>query len=159
MLKKILLICIAIFCFSQCTFAKSIPVPIKPLCKLSTADNSICLGDTINFVVVGDVYMGSKLYIKAMTPVYGDVVNIDYNSFACKPASIYAENFWTTNIDGKTVYLKGIVCKQGKTHWMFTQFISFLYIFIRGGEAQILPDRDTFILYLEEGMYKENKSD
>lgn len=152
--KKILLIFILIFSFAQATLAKSIPVKVTAVSKISTAGSELNPGDVLKLVTTDNVYMDSKLYLKSGTPVYGDITELVSNGFTCKEASIYAENFWTTNINGETVYLKGIVYKKGNTHWMLTQFLPIVYIFIRGGEAQILPEKDSFILYLESNIYE-----
>ncbi|MDD3436653.1 MAG: hypothetical protein PHC64_05830 [Candidatus Gastranaerophilales bacterium] len=140
---------ILLFFSSQIVFAKEIPVKIKTLEKISTSNPQLQEGDTISLTTAQNVYVNSKLYIKSGTPVVGVITNLTENGFTCKEASIYAETFKVKNIEGKKVPLKGIVFKSGRDHHLFTQFLPGFYEFIRGGEAMILPNKDTFTLYLE----------
>lgn len=131
------------------SIAKDIPVKIKPLVKISTSNNKLHEGDNINFVIAQDICINSKLYLKAGSPVIGVITSLVDNDFTCQEASIYAEHFKTKDVNGKTINLNGIVYKKGRNHWMLTQFLVGVYIFIRGGEAQIVPNKDFFNLYLE----------
>jgi len=138
---------------SNVTFAKDIPVKVVPTQKISTSNVDLQEGDDISFAVANDVFVGDRLYISKGATVTGLITKIVHNDFTCEEASIYAENFKVRSIDGKLVKLGGIVYKKGRTHFMFTQFIpedlTNGFIFIRGGEAQIKPEKDSFILYVE----------
>lgn len=148
MYKKFLLTLILIFSFSNNVYSKEIPILVRSSTKISTANSQLKTGDCINFVVSNDVYINSKLYIKAGEKVSGIITNLSDNGYNCQEASLYAEDFKTKNIYGNTVKLNGIIYEKGRTHWMFTQIFVVLYPFIRGGELNIFPE-DTFTLYMD----------
>ncbi len=131
--------------------AKEQIVLISAPAKITTSDVALKEGDEINFVLVKDIYVNSKLYAKKDEKVRGLITSLEPNGFNCKEASIYAENFVLNSVDGKEIKLDGIVYAKGRTHWMFTQFIPFIPTFIRGGEVQIKPN-DTFELILKENL-------
>lgn len=147
MLKKFLILLVFMFSYSQISFAKDIPVQVKTLSKISTSNVHLQEGDSIELVVVNDVTCSNKVLIKAGTKVIGVITSLEYNGFTCQEASIYAENFQTKDTLGNNVKLKGLIFKKGRNHWMLMQFLP-VYAFIRGGEAQILPGKDLFTLYL-----------
>lgn len=157
MLKKLLLVLIFTFIVSGFVYAKDIPVQIEPSSKISTSNNRLQEGDSINFVVVNDVYVNSELYVKKGTDVVGIITSLVNNDFTCQEASIYAENFRVKTTGGDVVKLRGIVYKKGRDHFLFTQYIPIcipffpfpnIFPFIKGGEAKILPKKDVFNLYL-----------
>ncbi len=112
MYKKFMLIAI-IFVLGQSVFAKSIPVQIKPVEKISTAGSKVQEGDIVEFVVINDVYQGSKLYIKNAEKVSGTITNLKQNNFLYEPAEIYIENFSTKDSAEKAVKLDGVIYKKG----------------------------------------------
>jgi len=162
MVKKILLFFVLFFTLNSLVYAESnpcfdlsldyvqnIPVQIEPASKISTSDVNMQEGDNINLIVVNDVYLNSNLYIKKSTDVVGVITSLINNDFTCQEASIYAENFRVKTVDGKVVKLIGIVHKEGRNHSLVTQYLPIGFYFIRGGEAQILPKKDVFTLYLD----------
>jgi hypothetical protein len=165
MIKKIFLILIIFLCFNNSAFSKEISVKVIPDSEISTSDGSLQEGDSINLIIVEDVYVNTKLYIKKGEPVVGIITSLVNNDFTCQNASIYAENFKAKNVDGKIVKLNGIVHKEGRNHSYFTQYMpdnpmsTSLFFFIRGGEAKIVPQKDSFILYLDDGEKREAKND
>lgn len=147
--NKLLLI-IILFLIGQISFAKEIPVNIKPLYKITTSNVNLQEGDKVDFVTTDDILAGSQLYIKKGTLVSGVITSIEENGFLYQPATLYADNFVTENADGKIVKLKGIIYKKGNDHWMLTQFIPAPLPVLRGGEVQIKPQKDVFTLILED---------
>jgi hypothetical protein len=149
MFKKTATIFFILFFINNLTFANEIPIKVKATSKISTSNNSLQEGDKIKLISAKDVYLNSKLYIKKGAPVTGIITSLENNDFTCQEASIYAENFKTKNVNGETVKLNGIVYKKGRNHSYITQYMTDWFQFIRGGEAQILPEKDSFTLYLE----------
>lgn len=149
MLKKISLLVFFLF-LNQSVIAKDIPVKIIPANKITTSTANIQEGDSVNFLTADDIFINSSVYIKKGTPVKGTITSIEDNDYLYVPATLYAENFVTKNVDGKLVKLSGIVYKAGNNHWELTQFIPIPFVYLRGGEVQIKPKKDTFILLLKE---------
>lgn len=149
MLKKIVLLSVLLLTVNSLVWAKDIPVQLEAAFKISTANTNMQEGDNLNLVVVDDVYLDSKLYISKGTAVAGLITSLINNGFTCQEASIYAENFRVKTVDGKTIKLKGVVHKEGRNHSLVTQYLPIGYHFIRGGEAEILPQKDIFTLYFE----------
>lgn len=152
MVKKSLLVLILILLFAQMTTAKELQVKVYSPIKITTSNSHLQEGDSINFILANDVYLNSKVYLKKGETVSGIITSINNNGFVCKEASIYAENFKVKNVNGKRVSLNGVVYKKGRTHELFTQFIPFVPEIIRGGEVQIKPQKDIFILYFEDNL-------
>lgn len=151
MLKKLTQVVLIFFMLAGATSAREIPIKISAGHKISTSTGKMQEGDTLTLQTTQDFYQGGTLYIKKGSPVSGLITSLVDNDFTCQEASIFAENFKVKNVNGKDVKLKGIVYKKGRNHWMYTQFLPGIYVFIRGGEAQILPQKDIFTLYLESG--------
>ena len=165
MLKKILITFFILFCINNAVFSIEIPVKVVPDSIISTSGGNLQEGDSINFVTAEDIYLDSKLYIKKGEKVSGVITNLVNNDFTCQNASIYAENFKTKNVEGKSIKLIGIIHKDGRNHSYVTQYIpdnpmsTSLFFFIRGGEAKIVPQKDSFILFLENNKKREVKDD
>lgn len=149
MTKKIFSILILLF-IGQVVLSEEIPVNVKPANKVTTSNVNLQEGDNINFVVKDNVIVNSKLIIKKGEPVSGTITHIENNDYLYKPASLYADNFITKDVDGKTVKLRGIIYKKGNDHWTVTQFIPLPLVWLRGGEVQIKPNKDIFTLIFEE---------
>lgn len=148
MFKKLLLL-LMICTLGQTVFAKTIPVQIKPTVKISTAGSKVQEGDVVDFVVLRDVYQGSKLYIKSGEKASGTITNLKQNNFLYEPAEIYIENFSTKDATEKPVKLDGVIYKKGCDYWMITQFIPFPCFAMKGGQVKLRPNKDFFTLYLE----------
>lgn len=148
MSKKLILVGI-ILVFGQVIFAQTTPVQINSTEKISTSNPNLQEGDKINFIITDDVFLNSKLYIKKGETVSGTITSLERKDFLYKPASIYAENFVTKNINGQKIKLDGIIYKKGSDYWMITQFIPAPLFTLKGGEAKIKPQKDVFTLYLE----------
>lgn len=165
MIKKILTTVLILFCTYSFASSKEVQVKVVPNAVLSTSDKNLQEGDSISLITAEDVYVNSKLVIKKGEPVLGTITNLVNNDFTCQPASIYAENFKVKNINGETEKLNGIVYKSGRNHSYITQYMPDatlalnLFFFIRGGEAKILPNKDSFILYFDDDKKREPKND
>lgn len=157
MLKKIIPILIATLALNLIAYAEEIPVKVAPASIITTADKTLQEGDSVNFVTTNDIYVNSKLYIKKGETVTGIITSLVNNDFTCQSASIYAENFKVKTIEGKTAKLKGIVFKEGRNHSYFTQYLGNGFQLIRGGETKILPDKDSYTLYLNVEGNKPTK--
>jgi len=131
--------------------ANEIPIKVYAPIKITTSTPHLQEGDTVEFLVSKDIYLNSKLYINKDEKIEGVVTSIEPNGFGCKEAVIYVENFKSRNVDGKQIKISGIICKRGRTHWMFTQIIPGLSELIKGGEVQIKPN-ESFNLYLEDRL-------
>lgn len=150
MLKK-KLVSIVLILVGQCALAKEVPISVSSLSKVTTSNIELKEGDSLDFSVAKDFYLGSKLYLKKGEKVSGIITTLEPNGFACVPASLYVENFNSKSADGEPVSLSGVIYQQGKTHWMLTQFIPILPEIIRGGEVQIKKG-DVFTLYFEDNL-------
>lgn len=162
MLKKTLLLLVLFFAVNSSAWAKDIPVQLEATSKISTANVNMQEGDNLNLIVANDVYVDSEIYIRQGTSAVGVITSLVNNGFTCQEASIYAESFRAKTVDGKTVKLKGIVHKEGRNHSLITQYMPLIpkylpigYFLIRGGEAEILPQKDIFTLYLESDEQKK----
>ena len=158
MFKKISLLLVLLFALNSLVWAKDIPIQLEAASKISTANINMQEGDNLNLIVADDVYLESKLYIKKGTSVVGVITSLVNNGFTCQEASIYAESFRVKTVDGNTIKLKGIVHKEGRNHSLVTQYLPIGYHFIRGGEAEILPQKDIFTLYLETNEQKKGEN-
>lgn len=151
MIKKLFLLVIILF-IGKISFAKEMPVHIKPVSKITTSNVNLQEGDSANFVIKDDVLINSKLYLKKNTPVSGIITSLEENDYQYKPATLYIDNFVAKDVNNKTVKLKGIIYKKGNDHWMITQFIPLPLTILRGGEVQIKPKKDVFTLILEDNI-------
>lgn len=150
-MKKFVLILavVSLINFSEC-FAKDIPVKIKPEYKITTSSVNLTEGDNVDFIISEDVFLNSKLYLKKGQKISGCVTHLQPNGFLAEPATIYIENFKTNDSGGSPTNLKGVVYKEGNDHHVFTEF--FFFETLRGGEVQIKPEKDEFMLYVEEKL-------
>lgn len=150
MLKKIIISFILI-AIGGIVYAKELEIKVYSPTKITTSNLDLKEGDRIEFETVQDTYLNSKLYLKKGEKVIGVITSLEDNGFCCKEAVIYAESFRAKTFDGNTIKLNGLICKKGRTHWMFTQFLPFIPELIRGGEVQITK-KDRFNLYIEDNL-------
>lgn len=149
MLRNIFLFAFLIFFAPLNTFAAEIPIKITPLVNITTSTNIIKEGDNVEFVVLDDVYNGSKLLFKKCTVASGMVSSIVENSFDSKEATILIDNFVIYENDKRRLKLKGSVYKTGNNHPVVYGISLGLYAFVRGGEAFIKHNKDFYTLYFE----------
>lgn len=136
---SILLICL-IFSIGIAT-AKEIAVEITPISEITTCRDEIQEGDYVNFKVVKDIGPLKKGDI-----VTGMITSIEDNGPFGKAASILIENLTIGNTK-----LKGNVYADGepKKYKDFYENCS-RGVLSRGQEVHIKPDRDIFIIYMEQ---------
>lgn len=147
---KVFLIATFLIVFSGSLKAKEIAVKIKPACKITTSNLDLKEGDLLDFVISEDVYIKSSPYLKKDEKVTGLVTNLEDNNYLSQPAKIHIENFRTVDVKNSPVKLNGIIYKSGNDHHVLGEFVFFEYL--RGGEVQINPEKDEFILYIEENL-------
>lgn len=124
--------------------AKELIIKVTPLEKISTADENLQEGDYVNFKVVEDA--GEK--VKQNDIVTGLVTYLEPNGFFGKEAMLSIESFTTK--DGHK--LDGAIYAKGNAHNQVMEFNDFAgvpTIWVRGGEVKLLPEKDIFLLYLE----------
>lgn len=128
------------------SFSKEIPVKIKPVKKITTSNTKLMEGDLLDFEIIQDVFVGSKIHLKEGQRVQGCITSIENNDFESQPAKIYIENFVIN--DNKLIKLNGIIYRSGNEHASLSELFGPLGL--RGGEVQIKPEKDVFTIYIEE---------
>lgn len=96
-------------------------------------------GDYIEFLTVED-----KSGIKKGTLVQGLLTERIENDFEGKVGSFYIEQF---KVNGKN--LNGIIYQKGNPHALFLDNI-LSSMWVRGGEAFLIPNKHIFTLYLKD---------
>jgi len=135
---------------SNTVFAGEIPVKVKPSAKISTSDLKLQEGDSLNFVVVEDVWINSKIKLKKGQKVQAEVTSLEDNGFWVQPAKLYIENFRAYDEAHNLIKLSGIIYRSGSDHSKLTEF--FVFESLRGGEVHITPQKDEFTIYIEENL-------
>jgi len=148
-MKRIILL-VAFLLTINCAYSKEIPIKIRPEHKITTSNVNILEGDSADFIISEDVFVNSKVFIKKGQKVTGVITSIENNDYFVKPATIYIENFKTINTSNTPIKLKGIVYKTGSEHPKFTEL--FIFDLLRGGEVQIKPEKDEFIMHIEGNL-------
>lgn len=149
-MKELLLSVFVLLAFSSSAVAKEIPVKIKPVCKITTANVNLNEGDSVDFTVAENVFVNQKLTIHKGQKVSGIITSLTDNGYMVQPAKLYIENFKTQNAEGKPIKLSGFIYKSGNKHEEIMEF--FNPEFIRGGEVQIKPENDEFTIYVEDNL-------
>lgn len=147
MIKKVSLLALILLTANSLSQANEYPVKVKPAEKISTSDVCLKEGKFIDFVVVDDV-LTPKIKLVKGQKITGLVTSVVPNDFWVQPASIYVENFKAKDSHNNLIKVNGVVYKKGNDHHNYTDFV--ILNFIRGGEVQIMPEADTFILYVED---------
>ena len=122
-------------------------VRVTSINKITTSKKSLVEGSKVNFVVVRDVIKDGEKVIKKGSLVEGEVVLIVPNRFISIPAKIVIEEFTTEDIYVNKVRLKGSIRKDGNDHNNIVPYINLFTGLVRGGEVQIRPEEDYFILF------------
>lgn len=148
-MKKFFCLLICLICILQAALAEEVAVKISPAVKLTTADINFMPGDKVNFFVTEDVKLNSTTYLKKGDKVSGVVTSREENGFLGQVATMYIENLYAINSDGKRLKLKGIVYKKGTCHDVVNGFLEPFIVLIRGGEVQMEPNKDVFTVYTE----------
>ncbi len=132
------LITLTLFIFAnQICYAQDIAIKITPKYKYTTSTLALQEGDYLEFKVVEDV--GD---IKKDTIVTGLLTERCENGFEGKVGSLYVEQLKMGNKS-----LNGVIYQKGNPHELFLEHF-FSSIWVRGGEAFLIPDKDVFTVYL-----------
>jgi hypothetical protein len=126
---------------------KGIPVRVTAMNKVSTSKRSMQVGNDVDFVTTRDLLVNDEVVIKKNTKVRGKVLDIVPNKAIGIPAKIVLGNFETSDVFGEIVPLKGEIKKEGNPHNTLISYLNLLSVFVRGGEVQIIPEEDYFILF------------
>lgn len=148
-MKKFFCVLICLFFILQAGWTKEVAVKISPVVKLTTSDMTFMPGDKADFFVTEDVKINSTTYLKKGDKVSGVVTSREENSFLGQVATMYIENLYAINSDGKRIKLNGIVYKKGTCHDVVNGFLEPFIVLIRGGEVQMEPNKDIFTVYTE----------
>ena len=137
--------------------SKTYTIKLIPTERISTVHDELEYGDIIEFKTAYNVYRNGNLYIKADTPVFGEIDYIDENGWCFDNAAIYLKKFKTKTVDDKNItlnsYLKieGLELLQYKSKRL-AQFFNYVSVPFRGKEVDIKTyDRDVnFVIAVEE---------
>jgi hypothetical protein len=125
------------------------PIEIKPIYKITTSNSLIQEGDKVEFEILNDSKLGNLNLLQGQK-VHATLICREENSFLGKPASLYFDNFYTLN-GTKKIKFKGILYRQGTAHDIASGFLTEIFAsFIRGGEAQIKPNKHKLTIFVEE---------
>lgn len=140
---------IMLFFLSVPVFGDTLVV-VSPKVKITTSDQDLKEGDSLDFVVLNDVFMNNKLIIEKGSLAQGIVTYLEPNTWAGSVAKLTVEQFVVRDINNKRIKLIGNVYKEGSSHDFFLDLThNFL---IRGGEAQIKPKKNKFNFYIKENL-------
>lgn len=136
----------------QAAFAEKVPVRISLSQTISTHHDEIETADYVGFVVVKDVYVDGKLFIKDGTPIVGFVDFFHPNGWAGDSAEIKIKTFETIDINDKKVVINYPLNINGcslKSNDIRQYFSWVLTGFIRGSEIYLEPDKKSFNIFIE----------
>ncbi len=132
--------------FNSLVFAKEMlpantPVTVKPV-RLIGQDTSQT-GDKVSFTVANDVIKNGKTIIKANTPAYGTITQLQEYKRIGRPGSMTIENVYTNAVDGtviKLTDLNEIPKSKMKKSIALSVVIIPLFLLMRGAKAEIAPE-------------------
>jgi len=143
-LKRFVFILFLMLLYTGIVSAGEIPVEVTPVSKITTGNKILQEGDFVEFKLTKDA--GG---LKKGELVTGIVTSIEPNGFMGKAAFLSIEGF-RLNESGQK--LGGGVLLSGNEHNQVMEFKDHLLLptmYVRGGEITLRPDKDIFILYLE----------
>lgn len=123
-------------------------VIIVPKAIISTSNSNLNEGDSVDFVVAKDVLLNNKVVIKKGEIVTGIVLELIPNDWSTSPARVKIGQFVTKDIDNNRKKLSGEIFRTGTAHDIVSAIFSDWAI--RGGEVHMLPNSDSFIIFLKE---------
>ncbi len=154
-----------ILIFSAPAFAEKIPVKLANTSLISTHHDEIQLGDYIPFIVVNNVYVNNKLYIKKNTKALGLVDFVQDNGWAGYSAEIVIKKFMTKDTQGNIITIESPITLDGKAE-TFESTVNYItdkgiiltifgslgdvFMFIRGHEIKIHPEHVAFNIFIEK---------
>lgn len=136
--------------------AEDIPVKLKPKIKMTTSDILLKEGDPAEFLVAEDVLYNGAVIIPKNTLVTGMIASLEPNNWLMESAKVIIDDLYAVGENGQKIPLSGSVFKAGNKHETLGGFLSsiiaieLLPVFIRGGEVQIEPKKDTFTVFLRK---------
>lgn len=125
--------------------AKDITIEVTPVNKITTGDSELAEGDFVDFKVTN-----SNPKLKKDTLITGLITHIEPNGFAGKEAYLLIEQFKVKTNGQK---LKGSIHLQGNSHNQIMEFKEPLLLptmYVRGGEITLKPNKDVFMLFMED---------
>lgn len=139
-----ILLLLYLFLNIQAAYTKEVAVEVTPAVKITTCDETLQEGDLVKFYVINDV-----AWLKKGDIVTGTVTNLETNGFMGKSAQILIENF---TVNGKK--LQGNVYVSGNEHKKYQDYVDNVFSshswLIRGGEVNMIPNKNVYILYWEQ---------
>lgn len=126
---------------------KGTPVRVTPTEKITTSKSTLKEGTSVSFVISRDVIENDTVVINRNTKVRGKVLSISPNKAIGIPAKLVMGEFETTDVFGEIIPLKGEIKKEGNPHNTLISYLDILAVFVRGGEVQVIPEEDYFILF------------
>lgn len=132
--------------------AEKVSFKITPLQLISTENDEVEVGDTIDFISVKDVYMNGNLFIARNTHVSGIVDFVHQNGWAGDRAEIWIKKFYVKTKDDKKIEInypiKIIKTPQDCKH-LKDYFVYYVLGSIRGSEIYIEPDTKVYNIFIE----------
>lgn len=144
MLRYIL--ALALLITGSCATAIEHTIKVTPVKKITTSNENLLEGDIVEFKVI-DSTLPEK--IKKGDIVSGYITYYEPNGFAGKEATLHIEQFQTAKGDK----LDGMIYAKGDQHNQIMEFKETLgipAIWLRGGEVNLIPKNDVFLLYMEK---------
>lgn len=133
-------------------FAEKIPVKLTNAELLSTKHDEIEVGDLIDFKTLNDIYVEDKLYIKKGTKVIGTVDFVHNNGWGGDSAEIKIKKIILKNANGEKITINYPISINGNSETANTLkqlILSNIFIFIRGSELYIEPEKIRFSVFIE----------
>lgn len=136
-----ILITLALLCSP--VLAKELVLKVTPVEKITTSNEKLQEGDYVKFKAVNTIGK-----IKEGETITGLITLLEPNGFFGKEAMLSVEQFSTSD----SQKLNGSIYAKGNQHNQIMEFNGFIGItemWFRGGEVTLLPDKDVFLLYME----------
>lgn len=163
MKKFVLLIVFLLLSGFMPVFAEKVPIKIAPIQVISTHNDETEIGDWIDFEVVDDVYVEEELFLKKGTKVIGIVDFVHPNGWLGDAAEINFKKFVTLDAKHKKVEIDSPVLINGNSllkdqskqysinvlNNITNLILGPVFIFVRGSEIYLVPDTQTFALFME----------
>lgn len=140
------LLALVILITGSCTYAFEHILQVTPIKKVTTSNENLLEGDVVEFKVIEST-LPEK--IKKGDIVSGYITYYEPNGFAGKEAILHIEQFQTSN----GYKLNGMIFAKGNQHNQIMEFKETLGIpalWMRGGEVNLIPKKDVFLLYPEK---------
>ncbi len=128
------------------------PVRITPLKKITTSNPLLKEGDFVEFVVVSDVKITDNFQLNKGEKAVGMITKLVDNGFNGDVATVLIDQFEIKRESGEKYLFHGQIKKEGKNHdkaiGAYNYVLGPAAFWIRGGEVQMKPKRDTYTIYM-----------